>query len=346
MKALWLLSLAIAIPGGPSVAAEARSTTDIYWADVDGGAATLIVTPAGESLLVDSGEDKRLHAARIHSLMKEAGLKQIDHFVISHWHADHYGGTHELTKLAPIRHYYANSPLPVSVPDDPAFPVLMSLYRKTNTGRTLELRPGSTIALRQRAGVPAISLRAVASDRRTIAAPPNAARNPLCNQPAPPPQLDDGENAKSLVLLLEYGTFRFLDVGDLSWHIEERLACPADLVGPVDLYQISHHGLDRSNNPHFVHMLRPRVVVVNNSPVKGAEPRSMKTVLSAPGLEAVWQLYENKRSEPKLNASPTRIANAANGQAGNYLKASIQPDGSFSVQAGGGGHREVYRHKR
>ena len=104
----------------------------IYWVDVDGGAATLIVTPAGESILIDDGENKPLHAARIFAAMKFAGVEWIDHFVISHWHADHYGGTHELTKLAPIRKYYANTDLPSAVSDDPAFPILMPLYRQTN----------------------------------------------------------------------------------------------------------------------------------------------------------------------------------------------------------------------
>lgn len=329
------------------VGADNRITTDIYWADVDGGAATLIVTPAGESILIDNGENKPLHAFRIHAVMKHAGVSRIDHLVISHWHADHYGGTHELTKLVPIRKYYANSAIPSAVPDDPAFPVLMPLYRRTNSRSTEVLRPGTRITLKRQAGTPAISLSVIASNRETIPLPTSAANNPICTQPAATaPQFDDGENAKSLVIALEFGKFRFVEVGDLTWHIEERLACPANLIGPVDLYQISHHGLDLSNNPRLVHALHPRVVVINNSPTKGAETKSMQTVLSAPGLEGVWQLYANPKTGPKLNAPANQIANPTTGPGGNFLKASILPDGSFTLQVGESGPAKTYPARR
>jgi hypothetical protein len=185
-------------------------------------------------------------------------------------------------------------------------------------------------------------LRVVAASRGLIEAPPGAIQNTLCRSAVSVPALDDGENAKSLVVLLEYGGFRFLDAGDLTWHIEERLACPINLAGAVDLYQVTHHGLDRSNNPHLVHAIRPRVSVVNNGPQKGAEPNSMRTILTTPGFEAVWQLYSNRKSSSKLNAPDRHIANPAGGPGGQYLKSSILPDGSFSVQTGDSGEKESY----
>jgi competence protein ComEC len=324
----------------------ARATAVIYWVDVDGGGATLIVTPAGESVLIDSGENKPLHASRIAAAVTRAGLKQIDHFVVSHWHADHYGGTLELTKLVPIRNYYANSPLPDSVPDDPAFQTLMPLYRKTNHGTTRVLKPGDTIPLRQAPGLPAVSLRVLAASRNVIPTTPGATPNAACSKPAITANPDDGENAKSLALLFEYGKFRFFDAGDLTWHIEDRLACPNNLVGAVDLYQVTHHGLDRSNNPHLVHALHPRVAVVNNSTIKGAEVNSMRTLKTSPGITAIWQLYTNKQIEKSLNTAQDRVANPPGGPGGNYLKSSVRADGSFSVQAGDNGHHEEYPARR
>ena len=144
----------------------------------------------------------------------------------------------------------------------------------------------------------------------------------------------------------EFGNFRFLDAGDLTWYVEERLACPANLVGAVDLYQISHHGLDLSNNPRLVHTMRPRVVIVNNSAKKGAEPKSMQTVLSSPGLEAVWQLYANPATGSRLNAPASQIANPPGGCGGTFLMATIRPDGSFSIQAGESGASKSYAARR
>src|SRR5262245_14193315 len=77
---------------------------EIYWVDVEGGAATLLVAPSGESLLFDAGfetPDNR-DSRRIVAAAQHAGLKKIDYFVLSHYHADHAGGLQELAKLMPI----------------------------------------------------------------------------------------------------------------------------------------------------------------------------------------------------------------------------------------------------
>ena len=80
---------------------------DIYFIDVEGGAATLIVTPTGQSLLIDTGFPGDRDAGRIaHAALEIAGLKQIDHCVITHWHRDHVGGVPALAKLIPIKNYY------------------------------------------------------------------------------------------------------------------------------------------------------------------------------------------------------------------------------------------------
>src|SRR5437016_14371809 len=97
---------------------------DIYFIDTEGGAATLIVTPAGESVLIDCGNPGARDAERIHKAAEQAGLKAIDHLVITHWHTDHYGGVARLTQLLPIHHYYDHG-IPETLSEAPKnFPLL------------------------------------------------------------------------------------------------------------------------------------------------------------------------------------------------------------------------------
>src|SRR4051794_5443918 len=89
-------------------AAEKRERgLEIYFVDTEGGAATLVVTPAGESVLIDCGNPGARDAERIHRVATgQAGLKAIDHLIITHWHSDHYGGVARLTQLLPVHHFY------------------------------------------------------------------------------------------------------------------------------------------------------------------------------------------------------------------------------------------------
>src|SRR5260370_24168622 len=80
---------------------------DIYFIDTEGGAATLIVTPTGESVLIDCGNPGKRDAERIHKVSTEqARLTAIDHHIITHWHTDHYGGVERLAQLSSLKHYY------------------------------------------------------------------------------------------------------------------------------------------------------------------------------------------------------------------------------------------------
>jgi len=323
--------------------AASAANLDIYWIDVEGGGATLLVTPARETILIDSGENKAHHAARMHDAVRSAGLNRIDHHIVTHWHADHYGGTYALSKLLPIRNYYAGTPFPDRVDDDPQFSVLMPLFKKANRGKPRILAPGDVIPLRQVSGYPEVRVRVIGGNRRQIAARSGGPSNLACGAPVVAPRFDDGENAMSLVLMIEYGKFRFLNAGDVTWHIEERLACPADLIGKVDLFQVTHHGLDRSNNPHLIRSIQPLVAVVNNGPQKGSEPNTMRTLLGAKEPAVVWALYANLKTGPDLNPPAQRIANPAGTPGGRGLRASVQPGGTFTVQIGDDGHKEEYR---
>src|SRR5881398_1817880 len=105
-RLLLCLSLTLAAPAAARAAEPARGL-DIYFIDTEGGAATLVVTPAGESVLIDCGNPGARDAERIGRVATgQAGLKAIDHLIITHWHSDHYGGVARLTQLLPVHNFY------------------------------------------------------------------------------------------------------------------------------------------------------------------------------------------------------------------------------------------------
>src|SRR5580765_1676282 len=107
------LSLVIPIPA----AWAAEKNLDIYWIDSEGGGSTLIVTPAGEAVLIDSGNPGGRDSARIFKVAGEvAGLKRIDHYVTTHFHLDHFGGAAELAEKIPLGTVWDNG-IPTTDPD-------------------------------------------------------------------------------------------------------------------------------------------------------------------------------------------------------------------------------------
>src|SRR5437588_9514207 len=109
MRKSMLLTAAttLALLAGPA-ASQTRTTLDIYTIDVEGGNATLFVAPSGESLLIDTGNagnQASRDAARILEATQAAGLKQIDHLIVTHWHGDHFGGLPELAPKIPIKEF-------------------------------------------------------------------------------------------------------------------------------------------------------------------------------------------------------------------------------------------------
>jgi competence protein ComEC len=314
-----------------------RKTLDIYFIDVEGGAATLIVTPEKESLLMDCGwkEQDQRDAKRILYVAKQlAGLSQIDHFVVSHFHTDHFGAILQLSELIPIRKFYDHA---VMVPTQEYDKELYPDYQKASRGKRRLLKPGDLIPL-QKGAVPT-RLTCVASDGKVItkAAGVRAGPNPFCKD-VKPQEVDVSDNAKSIALLLSFGQFQFLVCGDLTWNIEQQLVCPENRIGEMDLFMVTHHGMNISNNPALVRAIQPKVTVMCNGPHKGGHPDTVALLKSIPSIQANYQLHRNVETSVSQNTDRPYIANWDEKCKGEFIKASVAPDGrSYTVMIGADG---------
>jgi len=318
--------------------ASAAKGLEIYFVDTEGGAATLIVSPAGESTLIDCGNPGERDAERIFRAAKQAGLKQIDNLIITHWHLDHYGGAEALARKMPIKHCFDHG-IPASLADDPTnFPKLMAAYKAVSQGNSKQVNPGDEIPLAQ-AGPAPLHLQCLVARGEAIPDKPGGPQNGYSKTFKPMPE-DTSDNARSLGFLLTYGKFRFLDLGDLTWNIEYKLVAPTDKIGLIDVYQSTHHGLDISNNPVLIRTVRPFVAIYNNGPHKGGAPALTATLRDLGCLQAIFQLHRNLDAKPEENAPPDLIANTATEAAckGEYIKLSVAPDtNSYTVQVGSRG---------
>jgi beta-lactamase superfamily II metal-dependent hydrolase len=295
----------------------------IEWIDVLGGAATLIVTPGGESILVDAGwpgNDSR-DAKRIKEALDRRGVTAIDHLILTHYHVDHYGGVAQLAALVPIRRFYDHGPLS-ALPEDKQFATLYAAYRAAARDTSTTLTPGATIALKQSRG-PKLSLTVVAAGGDVVTGP-ETPQNPACALVTPQPD-DTSDNRRSVTLVLRYGNFDFYDGGDLTGDVEARLVCPVDRVGPVDVYQVTHHGLAVSNSPVLLATLKPTVAVMNNGPGKGGEAETVKRLKALTSLQGFFALHRNGATAPEVNADPQ---NTANLEAAGGLGFSAEVDGA------------------
>ena len=291
-------------------AAPARSTLEILYVDVEGGAATLIVTPAGESILVDAGWPgfEGRDAKRIEAAMKKAGITEIDHLIMTHYHTDHYGGIPELAKRVKINKYYDHGPMQ-SLEEDKDFAAKYAAYQAATGGKSITLRPGSSIKLKQAAGTPPVTLQCLAARAETIPSKAMAGKASAECAGATMQEEDKSDNARSVVFLLRYGAFDFLDTGDLTWNIEHKLVCPQNLIGEVDLYQVAHHGTNTSNNPVLIGAIKPTVAIMNNGPRKGGHPDSVKHVRGVASLKDLWAVHRNVTSAAEQNAAEELTAN-------------------------------------
>jgi competence protein ComEC len=338
----WWPGLRPALAAGPVAGAQEQAANaanlNIYFIDVEGGQATLIVTPSRQSLLVDAGWPgfNGRDAERIVQAAKLAGIKRINFLLVTHFHADHVGGVPQLAERIPIDNFLDHGP---DVQNDAADRELYSAYMKAGEkGKHVVVRPGDTIPLK---GVKVV---VVAAAGRHLEQPLAGAgrANPYCSQ-TKPIELDPTENAASSGFVLTYGKFRFVDLGDLTWNKEIALMCPRNPLGRADVFLASHHSNSNSNSKALVWALEPRVTIIDNGARKGGSPESWKRIYEAPGRERIWELHYSVEGGKQANAAPGYIANSENRpDQGHYLELSARPDGGFTVTNSRNGFKVDY----
>lgn len=339
MRTLVFLTIAVL---GTRVSHAAEGTLDIFWIDVEGGAATLIVTPAGESVLVDTGNPGLRDARRIVDVAtRQAKLRQIDHLVTTHYHGDHFGGAETLAGLLPIGIVYDNGVFE-NMPNDPG-----KGYFEFACEKRVVIQPGAKIPLKQSASAsrPAVSLTCLGARQQFIAPSPASSENGDLCASNPQRERDGSDNANSVVLLLEFGGFRFFDAGDLTWNQEAKLVCPRNLVGQVDVYQVTHHGLDSSNNPLVLKTLQPSVAVMNNGTEKGCLPEVFANLKETASVQAIYQVHKNLRPDGSVNNAPDEyIANHKADCAGHPIRLTVAPDSrSYTVRIEANSHERTFK---
>ena len=315
--------------------APARKTLDFYFIDVEGGQATLVVTPAGQTLLIDAGYAGRggRDQERVLAAARDAGVGGIDYLLVTHFHPDHVGGVPELAARIPIGTFVDyDAPLGTDRMTRGSF----AAYAPVRDGHPhLVPKPGDRLLL------DGIDATIVSAGGTLLAKPLRGAGRRTEGCAMVEEQIEDGtENYRSVGVRLRHGKFRFLDIGDLSGHTLVDLFCPTNLVGEVSVYLVAHHGNYDTNVPAFVRALRPRVAVMNNGVTKGGDPAALSTLRRESGLD-LWQLHASW-NEGAINADEMFIANVDDGQTGYWIKLEASRDGSFVVTNGRTGVTRKY----
>jgi competence protein ComEC len=342
-RRLALSSLVVLMLGaGIAQSSTVDGTLDIYFIDVEGGAATLIVTPNRQSVLIDTGwkrPDDR-DAKRIYEVAsREAGLKQIDNLITTHFHRDHFGGILALSKMIPIGTFYDHGPM-TDLAEDPGFKALYADYQAASGGKHQTLHPGDVIPLKS--GSQPIILKCLVADATPIGG--SGVENPLCAQ-AKQMERDAGENSRSLGFKLTFGRFHFLDLGDLTGNVESLLVCPKDAIGSIDVYQVTQHGMKTSNNPVLIQTVHPTVAIMGNGPAKGGDPETYARLKSVASIKDIWQLHKNLASTDSDNAPEPLTANLAaeSNCTGNWIKVTVSSDSKqYQVTNSRNGGKRVY----
>jgi beta-lactamase superfamily II metal-dependent hydrolase len=340
MRARFLLPFAlvfVAFSDQTQTQNRAQETLDIYFIDVEGGQATLFVSPSGASLLVDAGWPgfSGRDADRIAAVARQAGASRLDYLVVTHYHRDHVGGVPELAARLPVRTFVDHGPT-VEQGEQPA--ALFRAYLDARKGgRHLQVKPGDTIP------VAGIDVQIVSSGGELLTRPLRGAgaANALCRDFTPRDE-DPTENARSVGTVVTHGSFRMLNLGDLTWNKERELVCPNNLLGTFDVYLTTHHGTDSSGPAVIVHAIRPRVAVMNNGAKKGGSRQAWRIVRDAPGLEDLWQLHHAVDAGADHNSPEPFIANVDETTA-HWIKISARRDGGFVVTNSRNGHSKTYK---
>lgn len=335
---LLVVVMAVATPA-------ASKGLEIFFIDVEGGQSTLIVTPAGQSLLIDAGYGRGSlrDPERILAAAHEAGLERIDYFLATHFHGDHVGGVTDLATRIPIGTYIDyGAPLGTIYGADRMSGRPFALYEATRAQNPhIVPRPGDRLPLE------GVKVDVVSSGGELLTTPlPGAGQlNAACGKLEDHPE-DGTENFRSLGVVVRFGEFSFVDVGDLSGNTLSKIICPRNLIGEASVYLIAHHGDYDTDSPAIYAALKPRVAVMNNGPLKGGDPAVFWTARTQPGLD-LWQLHASEIPGAK-NSPREFIANVDNHDqhpAAYWIKLTANEDGSFTVVNSRSGFARTYSPK-
>lgn len=325
---------ALTILPGAAFASGAASASGVgklraFFVDVEGGQATLFITPSGQSLLIDTGWDghNARDADRIVSTAKEAGLSRIDYVLITHFHEDHVGGVEQLVERMPVGTFIDHGQNREF--DHGATERFYGDYQKvlaSAKSKHIVAKPGDTLP------ISGMTATVISSDGDLLqrALPGGGQANDSCKNTTAAPA-DQTENARSLGILIDFGTLKILDLGDLTKDMERELVCPANKLGRVDIYVVSHHGWNQSSSPEFVDALHSRVAIMDNGATKGGSTPTLQTLRKAPGLETLWQVHFSEEGGPAFNTGEQFIANLNGPDAGHSLELIADKGGSFDV---------------
>lgn len=329
--------MAFALCAAALQAQSSPKPLSIYFIDTEGGHATLYVSPTGESMLVDTGNPGDRDVDRIMAAANDAGLKQIDFLLLTHYHVDHVGGVEALAKRIPIRHFVDHGPSVEAREQVAGFQSMYAaLIEKAGATSHQVVKPGDKIP------VTGVNIEVVTSAGEVLKKPmPGAGKpNPECAKYTKQAENPDAENAQSVGFVMQYGKFRTINLGDFVYNKEGDLMCPNNPLGTVDLYLTSHHGTDQSGSAALVHALQPRVAVMHNGTRKGGAVKVFDVLHSSPGLQDIWQLHYSYTAGLENNTAGVYTANIEDPVAlGNTLAnpAPVAPPGGGRGGSGGGG---------
>jgi competence protein ComEC len=325
MKRLWL-GMSIVLLTAVLLSAQPKTKPlEIWVVDVEGGKAALYVSPTGQTAMIDTGFPGARDLDRIMAAIADAGIKQIDYLISTHYHVDHIGNLVELARRIPVGTFVDHGAtlegpnVPQVAPGPDGIPVTKAreqiegfqaayaeLYGKA---KHLVVKPGD------RMPITGLDWRIVTSAGQVLKTPPlpgGGKPNPSCTGFTPmagATGLNDPDDAQSVGSVIILGQFRALDFGDM-WRTKElELMCPNNPIGTVDLYFASSHGAIASGSLPFVHAIQPRVAIMQNGTRKGGAPEPMQTILSSPGFEDLWQMHWSYNAMLEQNSPALYIAN-------------------------------------